>query len=76
MEMLDLAATGCLSKATMATLMAKIFGSDPTRILGSANLVSVTLGTGVVLNRDSLETRFFGASMECAMMTANRNGNH
>ncbi|KAI9998186.1 hypothetical protein PInf_002521 [Phytophthora infestans] len=60
----------------MTTLMTKLFGSDPTRILGNANLVSVNLGSDVVVDRDGLEALFLGASMERAMIPVNCNGNH
>ncbi|KAI9985424.1 hypothetical protein PInf_004782 [Phytophthora infestans] len=76
MEVLDLAATGCLSEDTMTTLMTKRFGSDPTRILGNANFVSVNLGSDVVVDRDGLEALFLGASMERAIIPVNCNGNH
>ncbi|KAE9358039.1 hypothetical protein PF008_g2869 [Phytophthora fragariae] len=75
-EVLDLAATGCLSDNTMTTLMAKTFAPDPTRIVGSANLVNVILGNNFAVDHAGVKTLFFSASAEHAMIPVNCNGNH
>ncbi|KAE8897287.1 hypothetical protein PF010_g4261 [Phytophthora fragariae] len=75
-EVLDLAATGCLSDNTMTTLMAKKFAPDPTRIVGSANLVNVILGNNFAVDHAGVKTLFFSASAEHVMIPVNCNGNH
>ncbi|KAE9038384.1 hypothetical protein PR001_g4367 [Phytophthora rubi] len=75
-EVLDLAATGCLSDNTMTTMIAKNFAPDPTRIVGSANLVNVILGNNFAVDHAGVKTLFFSSSAERVMIPVNCNGNH
>ncbi|GMF38420.1 unnamed protein product [Phytophthora fragariaefolia] len=62
--------------STMATLLNKLFGADPSIIVASPNIVSVSVSEEVTTDAEGLEAIFFGASSDRVIIPVNCNGNH
>ncbi|GMF18831.1 unnamed protein product [Phytophthora fragariaefolia] len=58
------------------TLLNKLFGADPSIIVASPNIVSVSVSEEVTTDAEGLEAIFFGTSSERVIIPVNGNGNH